>query len=264
MPEIILYPVVDSLDGVAESHRDLYESRDGKFVMTKPVKLEDVSGLRSALESERGLARELAAKQKDLPPDVRERLQKAEALERKEQERNGEYQKLLQSSEEKYKVTLAASDVEKQAYRSELTKTLVDNAATTAINAAGGSVKGLLPHVMPELRAIEDPKKPRTFSVFVIDPKDPETARLNEKGEPMTVEELIAEKRADEVFSRLFSASPASGSGGQGNRFQVGAKRVVQLTAEEAKDPRKYEQLKDQKRKGEIDGALLPDGRRLV
>jgi len=264
MPDIILSPVVDSLDSVPESHRDLYEARDDKFVMTKPIKIEDVSGLRSALESERGLARDLAAKMKDLPPDVQERMKKAEYWERKEQERNGEFLKLLQTTDEKYKVSLSASEEEKQAYRFELTKTLVDNAATSAINAAGGSVKGLLPHVMPELRAIEDPKRPRTFNVFVIDPKDPETARLNAKGEPMTVEELITEKRDDEVLSKLFAASPASGSGGQGNRFSVGAKRVVQLTAEEGKDPKRYEQLKEQKRKGEIDGALLPDGRRLV
>ncbi len=264
MPEIVLSPVVDTIEEVVESHRDLYEARDGKFVLAKPVKLEDVAGLRSALDSERKLARDLAAKAKDLPPDVQERLKKAEELERLEAERKGEYQKLLQTNEEKSKAAIAERDARIQQVTTEFTSTLMENTATRALDAAGGSVEGLLPHVLPELRAVEDPAKPGKFVVIVVDKKDPSKERLNSKAQPMTVEELIAEKREHPTLALLFKASPASGSGGSGSRFTPGQPRLVRVTREEVKDPARYAALKAQKEKGEIDGVMLDDGRRLI
>lgn len=264
MSDIVLSPVVDNIEDVPESHRELYEARDGKHVLAKPIKLEDVSGLRSALDSERRLARDLAAQSKTLPPDVQERLKKAEELERQEAERKGEYQKLLQSNEEKTKAAIAERDARLQQVTTEYTTTLVENAATKALDSARGSVEGLLPHVLPELRSVEDPNKPGKFIVIVVDKKDPTKERMNAKALPMTIDELIAEKRESPVLSKFFEASPASGSGGQGSRFAPGQPRIVRLTAEESKDRAKYLELKDKKQKGEIDGALDHNGRRLI
>jgi hypothetical protein len=265
MPEIILSPVVDSLETVPESYRDLYEERDGKHILGKPIRIDDVSEIKGALANERRLRQELAGKAGQLPDEVKVKLQKAEELERKELERQGQYQELIKSAEQK-----AATEIQKYQQRADrlsttLTRTLETNAATSAINSAGGIVKGLLPHVLPELKAVENPDREGEFTVYVIDPKAPDKPRLNLKtGEPLTVDELIAEKREDDVLAKLFSASPATGSGGGGSNFAKGSARIVKLTAEEAKDTKRYQQLKDQKAKGEIDGAIDHMGRKIV
>jgi hypothetical protein len=265
MPEIILNPVVDSLDGVPESHRDLYEARDGgQFVLAKPVRIDDAAELKGALAQEREARRKLAEKSGQLPPEIQEKVRKAEELERRELERQGEYQKLLQTNEERFKGEITKREERIGQLSSTLERTLTTNAATIAISSARGDVEGLLPHIMPALRTIEEPAGSGNYEVMVIDPKNPDQPRLNAKGQPMTVEELVAEKREHRTLSKLFDASPASGSGGQGSSFRPGQPRIVTLTADEAKDPRRYQQLKAAKQKGEIEGVVDHEGRRLM
>lgn len=268
MADILLNPVVDKLDDVVETHRDLYEARDGKFVLTKPVKIEDVSGLNGALAEERRLRKEAADKVKDfkdLPADWKERIDKADKLEREQMERQGQYAELRKSDEEKHNAIVRSKDDRIGTLTSAIERTMNVNAATAAINAFGGPVKALLPHVLPHLKTVEDEKNPGTFEVFVKDPKDPNKARVDLKsGEPFTVEMLVDELKQDEVLSKLFPASQASGSGGQGSTFLKGSNRMIKLSAEEAKDPKVYRKLREQKEKGEIDGALDEHGRRLV
>jgi hypothetical protein len=265
MPEILLSPVVDSIDSVPESHRDLYEERDGKHVLAKPIKIDDPSEIKSALASERKLRQELAGKVGQLPDDVKAKLAKAEEIERKEMERQGQYQELIKTAEQKAQTEIQKYQARADKLSTTLTRTLESNAATNAINAAGGIVKGLLPHVLPELKAVENPDREGEFTVYVINPSDPSKPRTNLKtGEPLTVEELIAEKREDDVLSKLFAASAASGSGGGGSSFTKGSPRIVKLSADEAKDTKRYQQLKEQKAKGEIDGAIDDKGRRIV
>ncbi|GAB1340889.1 hypothetical protein [Gemmatimonas sp.] len=264
MPEIVLNPVVDSLDDVHESHRDLYENRDGKFVISKPIKIDDPTELRSALAQERELRKKASEASKNLPPDIQEKIKKADELERRELERKGEYERSLKSVEERLTAANQKTEERNKLLSGALETTLTRNAATIALNAARGDVEGLLPHLLPILRAVEDPQVPGRFDVIVVDPKNPNEPKLNGKMQPMTIEEAVAELRDHRSLSKLFDATPASGPGGNGSTFRAGQQRIVKLTDAEAKDPRRYEQLKEQKRKGEIDGAEDHLGRRLV
>jgi hypothetical protein len=267
MPDIVLNPVVDTIDAVPEPFRDNYEERDGKFVLSKPIKIEDVGGLKGALDGERKTLRELRdqlGKYKDLPSDVQDRLKKLEEVEQREAERKGEYQTLITKNAEKHQAEIKAREDRINTLQTTLTNSLRSNAVTLAINAAGGNVEGLLPHVLPKVVAVEDPNKPGEFTIAVVDPKDPTKERIGPKGQPMTIEDLVLETREHPVLSKLFEAKPTSGSGGSGTRFGIGQPRIVKLTAEEAKDPARYRQLKEQKAKGEIDGVMDANGRRII
>lgn len=267
MPDIVLELVVDSLEKVAEPFRASYEERDGKFVLAKPITIEDVAGLKGALNGERetlrGL-REQLGKYKDLPPDVQDRLKRLEETETKEAERKGEYAQLIQRNTEKFQGEIKSKEDRIALLTTTITDVMSKNAISAVLDKAGGNVEGLMPHMLPHVLTIEDPNKPGVFNTVVIDPKDPEKERMGPKGSPMTLEELAMEKREHPVLSKLFDAKPASGSGGGGPRFGIGQPRLVQLSAGEEKDPARYAQLKEQKKKGEIDGAVLPDGRRLL
>lgn len=263
MPEIILNPVVDTLDGVPETHRDLYEDRDGKFVLSKPIKIDDPTELRSALAQERELRKKASEASKNLPPEIQEKIKKADELERREMERQGQYQELLKGNEEKFKAELSKREERISVLTSSLEASAKRNTATAVLNAARGDVEGLLPHVLPQLRAVESETAPGEFEVWVIDPKKPNEPRLNAKGQPMSVEDLVGELREHRTLSKLFDASPASGPGGGGSNFRPGQPRIVTLTPEEAKNPKRYQQLKEQAKKGEIDGVVDAQGRRL-
>ena len=75
MPDIVLAPVVDSIDTIPESHREYYEARDGKHFLAKPIKIEDTGGLKSARDKTRQELDELrkaASKQKEPSPEIQE------------------------------------------------------------------------------------------------------------------------------------------------------------------------------------------------
>ncbi|WP_434478483.1 hypothetical protein [Gemmatimonas sp.] len=264
MPQIELHPVVDDIETVPEPFRESYESRDGKFVLAKPIAIDDPDELRSALRQERARRKEATSNQNVLPPEIQERLSRLDALEQQELERTGRHQEALQRTTDRFQNELKAREERVYTLTSTLTKTLSRDAATSAINALRGDVEALMPHILPHLQVVENAKRPGHFEVFVVEKDDPEAVRLNAQGRPMTVEELAAELREHRTLSKLFDASPANGSGGSGSSFAKGGPRVVRLSAEEARDTKRYQQLKDQKARGEIDGAVDDRGRRLV
>lgn len=83
-----LKAVVASLDEVPEPHRALYVQKNGKYVLDAEG-VEDVSGLKSALESERGNAKTIAAQLKAIkdalgdndPGKAAEAMKRLQALE---------------------------------------------------------------------------------------------------------------------------------------------------------------------------------------
>lgn len=58
MPVVAIQPVVESLDTVPEPFRAAYEERDGKFVLAKPIEIDDAAEVKGALAKERESARE--------------------------------------------------------------------------------------------------------------------------------------------------------------------------------------------------------------
>ncbi len=263
MPDITLSPVVDSLDAVPEGFRASYEQgSDGRFSLTKPITIDDPSELKSALQRERTEAKELRTKLHGIPADYAERIDRAEKAERDALLRTGDVDGIAKIIEGKYSGQLAAREKELTSLRSAMIATQLQTAGTAAISEAGGSVRGLLPHVLPHLRTVET--APGQFDVVVFDPNNPDRARLGRDNKPMTIASLVAELKADDVLSRLFEGPRPTGRAGVVSTFRAGSDRMVQLTADQAKDPRVYETLKEQKKKGEIGGAYDAEGRRLV
>src|SRR6185369_13283869 len=93
------------------------------------------------------------------------------------------------------------------AMRRRLEAELVDARASAAIADAGGKPKVLL-NIVKQFTKVND-----DFHVVVVDAKgDP---RVNSKGEPLTISDLVAEIKADEDYGANFKGSGQAGSGMQ-------------------------------------------------
>lgn len=216
--------VVDDINAVPEAIRNLYSEDGGKFRLN--VKgVEPVDGLKSALEKERKAARELEKKVKrweslgKSDEEIADLLKKAEDAEQSEAERKGEWDKLRAQMNEKHQTELKSREDKIAAMQSTLERHLIDATATAAIAAEKGVPDLLLPHVQRHVRVVDEDGE---FAVRVVDAKgDP---RVDAKGEPLTIADLVKEMKASEIFGRAFEASgntgsgkqPGSGSGGTG------------------------------------------------
>lgn len=206
----MLKMTVDSLDAVDEPLRALYE-QDGEKFKLKVEGIEPVDGLKSALDKERRAAREAeksAARWKALgktPEEIEELVAAQEQAELAKAEKAGEWDKLRAQMNEKHDAALKSKDETITAMRARLNAELVDAKAVAAIAAAKGVPELLLPHVQRHVKVDDE------FNVHVVDAKgDP---RVNEKGEPLSIADLVTEMKASEVFGRAFEGSGQSGSG---------------------------------------------------
>jgi hypothetical protein len=201
---------VDSLDGVDEALRPLYVEKDGKFSLAVDG-IEDTTGLKNALASERRRASDLEKQVKGwqksgkTPDEIQELIEAAEAKALTEAEKKGEWDKLKTQMNAAHETALKAKDETIGAMRRRLEAELVDAKATAAIAAAKGVPDLLLPHVQRHVKVDDD------FNVQVVDAKgDP---RVNGKGEPLSIADLIEEMKANEIYGRAFEGSGQSGSG---------------------------------------------------
>ena len=201
---------VDNLDGIEENIKGLYVEKDGKFVL--PVDgIEDTSALKGALAKERKMAGDLEKQTKawkslgKTPEEIQELLEAQELRAQTDAERKGEWDKLRAQMNEKHQTELRTKDETIGQMRKRLEAELVDAKATAAIASAKGVPDLLLPIVQRHVK-VDD-----SFNVVVVDGKgDP---RVNGKGEPLTISDLITEMRASEIYGRAFDGSGQSGSG---------------------------------------------------
>lgn len=220
--------VVDAIEAVPEALREFYVAGDdGKFRLDG---VEDTAVLKRSLENAKkerteaktALAKELEAAQermKGFDPDEYAALKK----ERDEREiqsatKKGEFEKLKAQLLERQQTELAAKDQLNKAMRSSLESYLVDSEATRAIASAKGVPELLLPHVRAQVRVIEDGGR---FAAKVVD-RDGNPRIGDANGEPMTINQLVAEMRQSEIYGRAFEASGASGSGASQSRSAAG------------------------------------------
>ncbi len=204
---------VDKLDDVEETVRGLYTEKDGKFVLDV-ADLPDDTGLKTALQKERK-AREDAEKQVKKwqrlgksEDEIAALVAKAEEQAQTEAERKGEWEKLKAQMNDKHQADLKAKDDAVSAMRRALERHLVDAQATSAIAALKGVPDLLLPHVQRHVKVAEENGE---FKVIIVDGKgDP---RVDGKGEPLTISDLVAEMRGSEIYGRAFEGSGAAGSG---------------------------------------------------
>jgi hypothetical protein len=220
--------IVDKIEDVDEAARPLYVQReDGKFSL--PLEgYEDPEKLKKAINVEREAVAKATARAKELDKKIKdyeklgksaeeiEELVKAQAAAEEERlNRAGEWTKLKDQMNAKHQEELKvrdakvdAKDQEIVAMRKALERNLIDAQATAAIAAHKGVPDLLLPFVQRHVKVVQDGDN---YFVRVVDTKgDP---RVDGKGDPLTIDALVAEMKGTDILGRAFEGSGQSGSG---------------------------------------------------
>ncbi len=219
--------VIDKLEDVPEAIRGEYEQdgKSGKYTL-KVDGLEDTSGLKSALESERTARKALEKKQKQWeaigksPEEIAALTAAHEESERAKLEKKGEYDKMLAQVREQNQKVLDAKEAQINGLRGFIDTTLVEGDAARAIAEHKGSIKVLLPHVRAQTKVVEEDGK---FRVVVVNDKG--EPRVNGEGKPLAISDLVAEMKQSQDFGRAFEGTGHSGGGtppGQGGQPPAG------------------------------------------
>lgn len=223
-----------SLDELHESLHDLYEENDGEYTLIPPEGfvsadgLEDVSGLKSALNKTREEKREAARKAKALAEkyagfDVEEyeTLKSAQAdAETAKLEAAGEWDKIKDQMSTQHATDMAAKDKEISRLTKQIEAVQIDSRVVEAISKAGGNVELLKPHVRRQLQLNTD-----DFTTVVLD-SDGKTPKVDGDGNPIKIDDLISEMRKSDTYAGAFKASDQSGGGadpGKGGDGSSGA-----------------------------------------
>ncbi len=217
--------IVKDINTVDEAHRPLYIEKDGEFhldvdgVDEHPSVVKLKQQQEAARRSERAMKTQIEKWEKIGKTDeeiaaliAAEENNKVTAL-----ERAGEWDKLKeqmnkkhQEDIKKYEGLTAAEKENNIKLRGRLERYLVDAKATAAIAAAEGEPELLLPIVKRFMKVTEDPDTGE-FSTSIVDDKG--GARVNGKGDPLTIDELLTEMKSSEKLGRAFKASGSSGGG---------------------------------------------------
>lgn len=217
-----LQATVDSLEGLSEELHDEYEEKDGKFHlkllngMVSADKVEDVSGLKSALQKERENNKALSQTKRQLEeqfggidPEEYQRLKDLEAHEEERKaEKKGEWDKLKEQMTTKHNEELGKRSERENKLLTALEKKTIDADAIAALNEHKGNVTLLLPHVKAHVRMVEEDG---AFVARVVD--DAGNPRVNGEGNFLTVRELVSEMRDQETYAKAFENTVKSGGG---------------------------------------------------
>lgn len=123
----------------------------------------------------------------------------------------------------------------------QLFDVLARNEAQAAIVRADGRLTLLEPHVIRNLKVVEEEGEPPR--VQVVDGKG--VPRIKGTGQPMTVDDLVLEMRANKDFESAFNAPDARGGGGRGSGDRPGGNGQFRLSWEDRNDSAKYRALKE-------------------
>jgi multidrug efflux pump subunit AcrA (membrane-fusion protein) len=178
--------------------------------------VEDVTGLKSALKSERE-ARAAAERNAKAfegldPAKAKEALAAQQQAEEDKAKAEGRWTDLKLQLNKQHELETKALNEKLSAKDSAITKYLVDQAATAALAAAKvKSLKVLLPHIKSQVKVQFD-EGSGEYKAVVVDAKG-EPRIGNAKGEFMTIPELVEELKADSDFAVNFEASGITGGG---------------------------------------------------
>ncbi|QDP62313.1 MAG: hypothetical protein Unbinned8472contig1000_13 [Prokaryotic dsDNA virus sp.] len=224
-----LDPIVEDINEVDESVRGFYKETDNGFMLDVQPKngfaLENVEGLKSALGKERATASELKSKMNKYSAlgdtDPSELLSELESLRSlKDLDPNKEADKIAQSkidSVQKQLVSKHTKELEQiqgsaSKYKSQLQKVLIDDAAKSAIIAAGGderTVAYMLDTVKKQLTLSETENG---FMTQVVD-QNGHPVIGDSNGNPQTLKGLVEAMKQDELWMGAFPGRSKSGSG---------------------------------------------------
>ena len=228
--------VVEDINSVDESLRSHYKEDNGRYILeveaseikgengsTAYYALEDVNGIKSALQKERANTRTAQAivdKFSGLDADqVRASMTELETLRGQsgdtaamaEQLSKGKIDQLVVA----HQTDLEAANKSAKGYRTQVESLMVDQALATAIRAAEGNegtVKLLMPHLKAHVALRETGD---SFITEVVDQVTKEPRIGDSHGAPMTIEQLVGEFRNSDLYA---SAFPGTGQTGGGTR----------------------------------------------
>ena len=217
-----LEATLPSLEEVPEDLHGEYEKTDDGYRLkilsnyTSNDKIEDISGLKSALQKERDNAKKAAYQLTQFreqfgdvdPEKYQALLQQEEKREEEEALKRGEYDKRLNQVREKQQAELDKRTAREQHLINVIKESKIDAAVISALNEMKGSVNLLLPHVKGKMQLIEEDGQ---FVARVVD--ETGTVRVNGEGKPITAKELVSEMRDQDSFAAAFAADVKSGGG---------------------------------------------------
>jgi hypothetical protein len=214
MPAIKLSGQVSDLQVVPEAYRDKYEKAGDGFVL-KEIEIEDVAGLRNTVTATRQERDALAEKYKGVNLDEwNEYSTNKDKLAADAAKAKGDWDANVARINQQNKTQLDAKDAEIAKRQRALESEMIDSRARAALATAGGNQLFLLPHVTPSLKIVEENG---TFIARVVDASG--AVRVNSAGNPMSIDERVAELKSDTQFAGAFAAS---GSGGTGSPVNAG------------------------------------------
>lgn len=218
-----LQPQVESLEGIPEDLQGEYEQTDSGYRLkilagfVPADRVEDVSGLKSALHKERENAREAGRVAKQLREqyagfDVEELEKLREDQQRAEEERAkkaGEFDTLRVQMNEKHAQEIAARDDKIGALTKAYDDVLIDSAVLQAINESKGNALFLKPLVTKQVQVVQD--EAGKFALRVVD--DAGNPRVDGEGKYLTVNALVREMREQETYAPAFLGAGSTGGG---------------------------------------------------
>lgn len=210
----------DKLDPVVQ--KEYTKRGDAWFLIVDKVdnlSLEDVGGLRSALENEKEENRQLKAKVQAFgeltPEQATAAIETAKRLasavpEDKVKAQIEEHGKQLT---EKHSGELKKRDERNGFLTRELERNLIENAATAAIAKHKGRVKLLLPIIRSQLKMVEEDGQ---LHARVVNAKGvQQITRRDGADGPMSIEEYVESLKSQEDYQGAFDAPDASGGGSE-------------------------------------------------
>jgi hypothetical protein len=247
----------EELSALPEPIQQEYVENNGKYILSvAPVgglDLQDVTGLRTALEQERQNVKALnalKAKFGDMDPDAaREAMTIAEQFKsgKLDDKQKAVLDARLKEVTEKHNGELSKQQARTQKLASLLQREMVESRAATLLaeKELGGNPTLLMPHILREAKVVEDGDD---FRVSVIDPVTGHERISTSKeymGKPMSLKELLVDMRNRQALMAAFHAPDASGTGSRQNAGVGGTRGAHTISAAEAKDPVRYRAAKD-------------------
>lgn len=192
------------------------------------------------------------------PEEVRKLKDEAEKSEREKQEKAGNWDSLKIQMQEKHGKEIKEKD-DRIAFLYKAVEThLVDSKLTRALAEAKGSAHLLLHPLKQHVGVYEENDQ---ILARVIDPGT-NTPRIGDaSGKPMTMEQLVAEFKENDIYAQAFEATGTGGSGApaNGSKGPRGVKGNSMKRSDYNKLPStEFDEVTDKVRKGDF--KIVEDG----
>lgn len=209
----------ETLGKAPEGYRSAYEKGDdGKYKIADAYRpyVDAITGLGSALKSERGVSKTLKG-QKDAAALIKEQLgfDTLEEAKAKLDELNGQVAtaskvdpaKIKADIEKTFNGQMAEKDQQLVKMQGTLSKYMVESAAIGALAAAKGNSKLLMPLVREQVELVEDGGE------YVVRVKDGQgDYRGDGRGGFLTIEGLVAEMQQSKDYAAAFESDQQGGT----------------------------------------------------